>query len=105
MTSPRGEVLRRPHRPADRLARDENAAGSVAAWTASHGKQVEPYQGGDYPAALAQAIGPDPSASAAQFAAVETSLRDEIEQTRTTLRDGCPRRVPGWRGVQPAHWC
>ena len=34
-----------------------------------------------------QAIGTDPSGSAAQFAIVESSLRDEIEQTRTTLRD------------------
>jgi hypothetical protein len=59
----------------------------VAAWTASHGRQVELYQGGDYPGALAQAIGPDPGGSAAQFAAVETRLNDAIEQTRTTLRD------------------
>jgi hypothetical protein len=48
---------------------------------------VEAYEGGDYPAAVAQAIGPDPAASAAQFAAVEASLRNEIEQTRATLRD------------------
>lgn len=63
------------------------AADGVAAWTASHGRQVELYQGGDYPGALAQAIGPDPSASAALFAGIETSLDDAIEQTRTTLRD------------------
>ena len=44
-------------------------------------------QDGDYPAAVAQAIGPDPAASAAQFAAVESSLRDEIERTRATMRD------------------
>jgi len=69
------------------LLEDEDAAGSVAAWTASHGRQVELYQGGDYPGALAQAIGPDPGASAALFASVETSLNDAIEQTRTTLRD------------------
>ncbi len=63
------------------------AQDAVAKWTASHRKQVEAYEGGDYPAAVAQAIGPDPAASAAQFAAVETSLRNEIEQTRATLRD------------------
>jgi hypothetical protein len=63
------------------------AADAVAKWTASHRKQVEAYEGGDYPAAVAQAIGPDPNASAAQFAAVESSLRNEIEQTRATLRD------------------
>ena len=56
-------------------------------WIASHRSQVEAYQGGDYPGAVAQAIGADPSASAAQFAVVESSLRDEIEQTRATLRD------------------
>jgi hypothetical protein len=63
------------------------AADAVAKWTASHRKQAEAYESGDYPAAVAQAIGPDPGASAAQFTAVETSLRSEIEKTRATLRD------------------
>jgi hypothetical protein len=63
------------------------AADGVAKWTASHRKQVEFYLGGDYPAAVTQAIGTDPGASAAQFGIVESSLRDEIEQTRVTLRD------------------
>jgi hypothetical protein len=63
------------------------AADAVAKWTASHRKQVEAYEGGDYPAAVAQAIGPDPAASAGQFTAVESSLRYEIEQTRATLRE------------------
>jgi hypothetical protein len=63
------------------------AADGVAKWTASHRKQVEAYLGGDYPAAVAQAIGTDPGGSAAQFAAVESSLRDGIEHTRATLRD------------------
>jgi hypothetical protein len=62
-------------------------AEAVTKWSASHRNQVDAYLGGDYPAALAQAIGADPGASAAQFAAVETSLRDEIEGTRATLRD------------------
>ena len=62
------------------------AADGVMKWTASHRKQVEAYLG-DYPAAVAQAIGTDPDASAAQFAVVESSLRNEIEQTRATLRD------------------
>jgi len=70
------------------LLHDEPVASDlVAAWTTSHGRQVELYQGGDYPGALAQAIGPDPGGSATQFAAVETRLNDAIEQTRTTLRD------------------
>lgn len=64
-----------------------SAVDAVAKWTASHRKQVEAYEGGDYPAAVAQAIGPDPAASAAQFTAAENSLRTEIERTRTTLRD------------------
>jgi hypothetical protein len=63
------------------------AAYAVANWTASHRKQVEAYEGGDYPAAVTQAIGNEPGGSAAQFAAVESSLRHEIEQTRATLRD------------------
>ena len=63
------------------------AADAVAKWTASHRKQVEAYEVGDYDVAVAQAIGADPDASAAQFTAVENSLRTEIEQTRATLRD------------------
>jgi hypothetical protein len=61
-------------------------ADAVAKWTASHRKQVEAYELGDYPAAVAQAIGPEPEESAAQFAAVEASLRNEIQQTRDMLR-------------------
>jgi len=62
-------------------------ADGVAKWTASHHKQMAAYLGGDYFAAVTQAIGTDPGASAAQFGIVESSLRDEIEQTRATLRD------------------
>lgn len=64
------------------------AVDAVMKWTASHRKQVELYAGGDYAGAVAQAIGGDPGASAAQFAAVEASLSDAIEQTRVTLRAG-----------------
>jgi hypothetical protein len=60
---------------------------AVQKWIASHRKQVEVYNSGDYLAAVAQAIGPDPGASAPQFAAVESSLRDGIERTRETMRD------------------
>ena len=63
------------------------AADAVAKWRVSHRKQVEAYENGDFLAAVAQAIGPEPDASTAQFAAVESSLRNEIEQTRATLRD------------------
>jgi hypothetical protein len=62
------------------------AADGVLKWRASHRTQVEAYQGGDYPAAVAQAIGDVPDASAAQFAVVEASLSEAIEQTRATLR-------------------
>lgn len=63
------------------------ATDGLTKWTDSHRKHVEAYLGGDYPAAVTQAIGDAPDASAAQFAGVETSLRNAIEQTRTTLRD------------------
>jgi hypothetical protein len=63
------------------------AVDGVRAWTASHAKQVELYQSGDYPGAVAQAIGGDPAGSAAQFAVVEASVSDAIEKTRATLRD------------------
>jgi hypothetical protein len=65
----------------------ETAAQAVQRWVASHGRQVEAAQRGDYSGAVAQAIGSDPSASAAQFGAVESSLLTEIKQTRATLRD------------------
>jgi hypothetical protein len=60
---------------------------AVQKWVASHQRQTEAYNGGDYDAAVAQAIGPDPAASATQFAQVESSLREGIERTRETLRD------------------
>jgi hypothetical protein len=63
------------------------AKDAVQKWIASHQKQVEVYNNGDYLAAVAQAIEPDPAASAAQFAAVESSLRDGIERTRETMRN------------------
>ncbi len=63
------------------------AADAVPKWAASHRKQVELYQGANYPAAVTQAIGADPDGSAAQFAAVESSLSDAIGHTRATLRD------------------
>jgi hypothetical protein len=63
------------------------AADGVKAWSASHRKQVDAYEGGDYDAAVAQAVGTDPSASQAQFAIVEAGLRDEIEQSRAAMRD------------------
>lgn len=65
-----------------------DAADAVRKWTDSHRRQVELYRSGDYPAAVRQAIGTDPIASAAQFAIVEASLSTGIEDTRTTLRDG-----------------
>jgi hypothetical protein len=64
------------------------AADSIRNWDASHQKQVQAYGRGDYQGAVAQAIGTDPAASAAQFAAVESSLHNQIEQSRTALRDG-----------------
>ncbi|MET0703670.1 MAG: hypothetical protein ABWY93_28840 [Mycobacterium sp.] len=60
---------------------------AVTAWQVSHRKQVQFYENSDYNAAVAQAIGPDPTASTAQFAAVETSLRDQIEQSRAAVRE------------------
>ncbi|WP_234835167.1 hypothetical protein [Mycolicibacterium stellerae] len=63
------------------------AAAAVDKWVASHRIQVDAYRAGDYPAAVAQALGTDPGASGAQFGAVETSLRDAIERARATMRD------------------
>jgi hypothetical protein len=62
------------------------ASDAVQKWVASHRRQVEAYRAGDYPGAVAQALGTDTGASGAQFVVVETSLRDAIEQSRTTMR-------------------
>jgi hypothetical protein len=59
----------------------------VNGWSESHHVEVAAYLRGDYAAAVNEAISTDPNGSAAQFATVESTLRDEIEQTRTTLRD------------------
>jgi hypothetical protein len=64
------------------------ATDAVTSWTASHRKQVDAYNGGDYSAAVAQAIGTAPDASAAQFSAVESSVSAAIEKARDDLRDG-----------------
>ena len=77
------------------------AAAGVENWAASHDKQVQKYLDGDYPGAVAQAIGPDPAASAAQFADVESILHDQIEQTRAALRDGVSSA--GLRAVVEPH--
>lgn len=62
------------------------ALAGLQRWTDSHRRQVDAYLIGDYQAAVQQAIGSDPNASAAQYAAVESSLRGDIEQTRSALR-------------------
>lgn len=62
------------------------ATKAVQTWIASHGKQVEAFKAGDYQGAVAQALGTDAGASGAQFALVESSLRDAIEKSRATMR-------------------
>jgi hypothetical protein len=63
------------------------AAEAVNKWVAGHREQVDAYRAGDYPGAVAQALGTDPGASGAQFAVVESTLSDALEQARTTMRD------------------
>jgi hypothetical protein len=70
-----------------RLGGSQAAAQGVSKWSASHRRGVDAYNNGDYIAAVEQAIGPDPGASAAQFALVESSLSNAIEQKRATLRE------------------
>lgn len=70
-------------------------ADGVDGWTASHRTQVQAYLDGDYPGAVALAIGSHPDGSAARFTAVEDGLRQEIEHTRATLRDGVAA-AGGW---------
>ena len=61
---------------------------AVENWVAGHRRQVDAYRAGDYPGAVAQALGGERGRSAAQFAVVESSLRDDIEAARSTLREG-----------------
>lgn len=68
-------------------AESPDAAEAVQNWLAAHGKQVAAYRGGDYEGAVTQAIGTDPGGSAAQFAVVESSVREAIEGSRATLRE------------------
>jgi hypothetical protein len=62
------------------------ATEAVEKWVASHREQVHASRAGDYLGAVAQAVGTDTGESGAQFAVVESSLRDAIEQSRATMR-------------------
>jgi hypothetical protein len=62
------------------------AAVTVDKWITGHRTQVDAYRAGDYPAAVAQALGTDPGATGAQFGDVETTLRAAIEDARATMR-------------------
>jgi hypothetical protein len=72
-----------------RLGTDSPAAtAAVQKWVASHREQVNIYTAGDYPGAVAQALGTDTGESGAQFADVESSLLEAIEHSRAIMRDG-----------------
>jgi hypothetical protein len=70
-----------------RLGADSASTEAVQNWVASHRIQVDAYRAGDYPAAVSQALGTESGSSGAEFAAVESSLRDAIENARATMRD------------------
>jgi hypothetical protein len=63
------------------------AQDGVSQWVAGHREQIRLYLNGEYPAAVAHAIGAEPGTSAAAFAVVESSLRDDIEKSRITMRE------------------
>ena len=67
-----------PPRPQRRRPSRSGSPATVSRWT--------PTAHGDYLAAVAQALGTDTGESGAQFAVVESSLRDAIEQARATMR-------------------
>ena len=70
-----------------RLGANSASTEAVQKWVASHRMQVDAYRAGDYPAAVSQALGTESGSSGAEFAAVESSLRDAIENARATMRD------------------
>ncbi|MFI6042707.1 hypothetical protein ACIA8C_13795 [Nocardia sp. NPDC051321] len=72
----------------DRLGTDSVAGQELTKWSAGHQAQVAAYQAANYPAAVAQAIGTEPTSSATQFAALDRSLNDNLVQARRDLRDG-----------------
>src|SRR5262249_17447594 len=67
--------------------RSPAATEAVNVWAAGHREQVAAYRGGDYPGAVAQALGTEHGGSAAQFVIVESTLSDALQQARTTMRD------------------
>lgn len=67
--------------------RSPAATDAVNMWVAGHRRQVDAYRAGDYPGAVAQALGTDLGGSAAQFVIVESSLSDALLRARTTMRD------------------
>ena len=69
------------------LLRGTSAWNAVNRWTDGHDVQVKAYRDGDFGAAVNQSIGSGPNESATLFAAVETSINGELENTRDTLRD------------------
>ena len=93
----RRKVVQRPHRRAEHAARrrDRRPRRTVSQkWTASHRKQVEAYKSGDYPAAVAQAIGPDPGrfGRAVRRRRIQPARRDRANArhaARPGVRGGC----------------
>lgn len=67
-------------------------------WMTDHAKQVANYNAANYPAAVDQAIGPAPTASAAVFTGLDNSVRDRLDQTRVQLRGQISSAGDAWTG-------
>ena len=78
-------------------------AASVAAegWSAAHKRVSTANQSGDYPAAVALAVGAGPQDSAAQFTALDDALRDGISTTRRVLQDKASSAQSALSGLSP----
>jgi len=78
-------------------------AASVAAegWSAAHKRVSTANQSGDYPAAVALAVGAGPQDSAAQFTALDDALRDGISTTRQVLQDKASSAQSALSGLSP----
>lgn len=67
---------------------DSSPALAFANWQDGHRSQINSYKGNDYRAAVDQSIGGGNATSAARFAGLDDSLREELDKAREEVRDG-----------------
>ncbi|WP_326362496.1 hypothetical protein [Nocardia sp. CDC160] len=69
------------------LSTDSPATKAFSGWQDGHQKEVAAYLSNNYRGAVDQSIKTDGAGSAAQFTALDTALKTELERTRQEVRD------------------